>query len=92
MATGRRPWANLDNEWAIMYHIAAGHKPQLPSPDQLSEAGIKFLSRCLQHEPSKRPSSAELLNDPWIVQIRQAAFGSSESGNTPLLEYKVELF
>lgn len=83
MATGRRPWANLDNEWAIMYHIAAGHKPQLPSPDQLSESGRRFLSRCLEHEPSKRPSASELLNDPWIVQIRQSAFGSSENGSTP---------
>lgn len=85
MATGRRPWANLDNEWAIMYHIAAGHKPQLPSPDQLSESGRSFLSRCLEHDPTKRPSATELLNDPWIVQIRQAAFGSSES-STPILE------
>ena len=25
MATGRRPWANLDNEWAIMYNIAQGN-------------------------------------------------------------------
>ncbi|SGZ55705.1 CIC11C00000003847 [Sungouiella intermedia] len=86
MATGRRPWANLDNEWAIMYHIAAGHKPQLPSADQLSEAGRRFIARCLEHAPQQRPSAAELLHDPWIVQIRQVAFGSSESGNTPLSE------
>lgn len=85
MATGRRPWANLDNEWAIMYHIAAGHKPQLPSPDQLSEAGRNFLSRCLEHDPAKRPSAVELLSDPWIIQIRQAAFGSSD-GSTPSSE------
>lgn len=85
MATGRRPWANLDNEWAIMYHIAAGHKPQLPSTDQLSEAGRKFLSRCLEHDPANRPSAVELLSDPWIVQIRQAAFGSSD-GSTPSSE------
>lgn len=91
MATGRRPWANLDNEWAIMYHIAAGHKPQLPSNDQLSKAGQEFLSRCFVHDPSHRPSAAELLSDPWIVQIRQAAFGLSDSGNTPMSEASLEV-
>lgn len=86
MATGKRPWANLDNEWAIMYHIAAGHKPALPGPDQMSEGGRKFVARCLEHDPGQRPSAAELLNDPWINQIRQAAFGSSDSGSTPISE------
>lgn len=81
MSTGMRPWANLDNEWAIMYHIAAGHKPQLPSHDQLSQAGIDFISRCLVHDPKDRPDALELLSDPWIVQIRQVAFLSSESGS-----------
>lgn len=92
MATGRRPWANLDNEWAIMYHIAAGHKPQLPSADQLSEAGIKFIARCLEHDPKKRPSAVELLNDPWIIQIKQAAFGGSDAGlSTPSSEGGVDM-
>lgn len=86
MATGRRPWTNLDNEWAIMYHIAAGHKPQLPSSEQLSEAGRKFISRCLEHDPKKRPGAVELLSDPWIIAIRQAAFVSSDSGSTPSSE------
>lgn len=85
MATGRRPWSNLDNEWAIMYHIAAGHKPQLPSTDQLSEAGIKFVARCLEHDARKRPSAAELLNDPWILNIRQAAF-ETDTNSTPTSE------
>lgn len=86
MATGRRPWANLDNEWAIMYHIAAGHKPQLPSPDQLSEEGRNFLARCLEHDPAKRPSAVELLSDPWMVDIRQKAFGTSDLVTTPSSE------
>lgn len=91
MATGRRPWSNLDNEWAIMYHIAAGNKPQLPSSDQLSEGGRAFISRCLDHDFKKRPTALELLNDPWIVEIRQLAFGTSDSVSTPSSETGMEL-
>lgn len=82
MATGRRPWANLDNEWAIMYHIAAGHLPQLPSPDQLSEAGRRFLVKCLERDPNKRPSAAKLLEDPWLVDIRLLAFGEGSTSSS----------
>ncbi|CDK27031.1 unnamed protein product [Kuraishia capsulata CBS 1993] len=77
MATGRRPWANLDNEFAVMYHIASGHLPQFPSPDQLSEAGCKFLTHCLQIDPNNRLTAVELLNDPWMMAIRHEAFGES---------------
>lgn len=82
MATGRRPWANLDNEWAIMYHIAAGHLPQFPNPDQLSEAGLRFLSKCLEHDPNKRLSALELLSDPWIMNIRNELFGDISSSSS----------
>lgn len=70
MATGRRPWASLDNEWAIMYNIAQGNPPQLPSPDQLSPLGIDFLKKCFIRDPRKRASAAELLQHDWIMQIR----------------------
>ncbi|KAL5336937.1 hypothetical protein BJX70DRAFT_389602 [Aspergillus crustosus] len=83
MATGRRPWSTLDNEWAIMYNIAQGNQPTLPSSDQLSELGIDFLRRCFECDPNKRPTAAELLQHEWIVSIRQqvvleAATPSSE--------------
>lgn len=84
MITGRRPWAKLDNEWAIMYHVAAGHTPQLPFKDEVSSAGSNFLRRCLQQSPSKRASAVELLMDPWIVQIRDLAFGPD--AQTPATE------
>ena len=85
MATGRRPWSTLDNEWAIMYNIAQGHQPQMPAPDQLSELGVDFLRRCFDCDPFKRPSAAELLQHEWIVTIRQQvvlepATPSAESG------------
>jgi mitogen-activated protein kinase kinase kinase len=81
MATGRRPWANLDNEWAIMYHIAAGHLPQFPGKDQLSEMGFDFLRQCLQQDPNKRSSAAELLQDAWMLDIRAKAFSDGTSSS-----------
>jgi len=70
MATGRRPWANLDNEWAIMYNIAQGNPPLLPTPDQLSEEGIDFLQRCFSRDPAKRATAIELLSHEWMMAIR----------------------
>ncbi|KAF2460733.1 Ssk2-type MAP kinase [Lineolata rhizophorae] len=70
MATGRRPWANLDNEWAIMYNIAQGNPPQMPGRDQLSESGADFLRRCFERDPAKRASAAELLQHEWIMSLR----------------------
>ncbi|PSN59724.1 Ssk2-type MAP kinase [Corynespora cassiicola Philippines] len=70
MATGRRPWASLDNEWAIMYNIAQGNPPQLPTKDQLSEQGIDFLNKCFERDPSKRVSAVELLQHDWIMTLR----------------------
>lgn len=89
MITGRRPWSNLDNEWAIMYHVAAGHLPQQPAADEVSAAGRHFLSKCLVQSPSKRSTAVELLVDPWIVEIRELAFGPAEDAQalmTPALE------
>lgn len=82
MATGRRPWANLDNEWAIMYHIAAGQLPQVPSSDQLSKQGLAFLMRTLHRDPLQRSTALDLLDDPWIVNIKISALGPLESVST----------
>lgn len=91
MATGRRPWASMDNEWAIMYHIAQGDPPQLPTRDQLSDQGIDFLKKCFERDPVKRASAVELLQHEWIMALRAQlslepqtpSDASSSSGNTP---------
>ncbi|MCJ1356327.1 MAG: Suppressor of Sensor Kinase (SLN1) [Icmadophila ericetorum] len=87
MVTGRRPWASLDNEWAIMYNIAQGNPPQLPSKDQFSAEGINFLKRCFLRDPNKRATAAELLQHDWIMMIRnQAGLGSESDIQTPSSE------
>lgn len=89
MVTGHRPWAGIDNEWAVMYKIAQGNYPTLPALDQLSELGIDFIKRCFELDPAKRPSAVELLQHEWIVTIRkqvvadpQTPSGSSETGSS----------
>ncbi|KAI1334798.1 hypothetical protein F5Y15DRAFT_281231 [Xylariaceae sp. FL0016] len=90
MVTGRRPWSNLDNEWAIMYNIAQGNPPQLPGDDQLSPQGIDFLERCFVRDPKKRASAVELLQHEWIMCIRNQVVepptpsdSSGSAQNTP---------
>ena len=78
MSTGRRPWASLDNEWAIMYNIAQGNPPQLPSREQLSQEGIDFLKRCFERDPKKRASAVELLQSDWIAQIKNLVIPLTE--------------
>ncbi|KAK3694067.1 hypothetical protein B0T22DRAFT_60484 [Podospora appendiculata] len=82
MATGRRPWANLDNEWAIMYNIAQGNPPQFPSPDQLSPQGMDFLKRCFVRDSKKRATAVELLQHEWIMTIRTRVVDPSTPSDT----------
>ncbi|KAG8533293.1 uncharacterized protein KY384_002076 [Bacidia gigantensis] len=82
MATGRRPWASLDNEWAIMYNIAQGNAPQLPSREQLSQSGIDLLNRSFVRDPNKRATAAELLQCPWIQTIKEQVVPMEESSPT----------
>lgn len=79
MATGRRPWSTLENEWSVMYHVVTGHPP-LPDASQLSNSGIDFLKKCFVRDPNKRPSAEELLQHPWITSYLESY---SEEGQLP---------
>ncbi|TFK57636.1 hypothetical protein OE88DRAFT_1671758 [Heliocybe sulcata] len=79
MCTGRKPWSNLDNEWAIMFQIGvATQHPPLPDPGQLSDLGINFIKQCLTIDPMKRPSANELMNHPWMLEFHQALLNYQE--------------
>ncbi|KAA1468474.1 kinase [Dentipellis sp. KUC8613] len=79
-ATGKKPWSNLDNEWAIMFHIGvATQHPPLPEPGQLSELGINFIKQCLTFDPLKRPSAVELMDHPWMLEFREALLHYEEA-------------
>lgn len=88
-ATGRKPWSNLDNEWAIMFHIGvATQHPPLPDPGQLSEKGIDFIRQCLIIDPVKRPSALELMDHPWMLEFQELlrTFEKAELATGPPVE------
>ncbi|KAH7927376.1 hypothetical protein BV22DRAFT_1031859 [Leucogyrophana mollusca] len=79
-ATGKKPWSNLDNEWAIMFHIGvATQHPPLPEPGQLSDLGINFIKQCLTIDAMRRPTAVELLDHPWMLEFGETILGYQES-------------
>lgn len=57
-----RPWHPTDSQ------LFNGSTPQLPSDIQLDAMAHEFLyTRCLSHDPAKRPTAVELLQDPFIT-------------------------
>lgn len=84
-ATGKKPWSNLDNEWAIMFHIGISTKhPPLPEPGELSEAGIDFIELCLTLDPAQRPTAEELLRHPWLAATQQQLYDHNTVGTSSL--------
>ncbi|ORZ13652.1 hypothetical protein BCR42DRAFT_67875 [Absidia repens] len=80
MATGRRPWSTLDNEWSVMFHVVTGHPP-LPDPSQLSSSGISFLKQCFTRNPHERPTAHELLSHSWITNYLEHGIIVDEDDN-----------
>ncbi|TPX36997.1 hypothetical protein SmJEL517_g01045 [Synchytrium microbalum] len=70
MISGKKPWSNLDNDWAVMYHIGISNcNPPLPGPDQMSRECRDFLLKCFTRPASARPTVAALLKHPWVINI-----------------------
>lgn len=59
MASGKRPWAEYDSNYQIMFKVGMGEIPEIP--DSLSEEGRHFASMCLVHEPRARATTNQLL-------------------------------
>ncbi|KAG2486893.1 hypothetical protein HYH03_014487 [Edaphochlamys debaryana] len=68
MLTGAHPWPHLDNQWTAMFTIAKTEEGP-PRPKGISEEAARFLDKCLQFDPAKRPTAAELLQDPFVARL-----------------------
>ncbi|RUS75685.1 hypothetical protein EGW08_016551 [Elysia chlorotica] len=64
MATGKRPWHELEHNVQIMFRVGMGSIP--PIPDSLCMEGKEFLGCCLVREISKRWTAQQLLDHIFV--------------------------
>ncbi|KAI3460612.1 hypothetical protein Pfo_017275 [Paulownia fortunei] len=63
MLTRRFPYSDL--EWmSALFRIGKGERPLIP--DSLSSDARDFMHKCLQVDPSLRPTAAQLLDHPFV--------------------------
>ncbi|EPY18152.1 protein kinase [Strigomonas culicis] len=71
MLSGAPPLASLPNQYAIMMFIAQCKEEGLldsyvPRDNHWSKEALDFIQLCLQRDPKKRPTAAELMHHAWI--------------------------
>ncbi|EPY52831.1 STE/STE11 protein kinase [Schizosaccharomyces cryophilus OY26] len=91
MLAGCTPWNQMDNEWAIMYHIAVMHTPTIPSSYQITSLARDFLERCFDCDPERRPTAIELYLHPWVTKLREKVGVGPSTEMQELIEKHNEL-
>ncbi|XP_034488775.1 mitogen-activated protein kinase kinase kinase 4 isoform X1 [Drosophila innubila] len=76
MASGKRPWAQFDSNFQIMFKVGMGEKPQ--APESLSQEGHEFIDNCLQHDPKMRMAAIELLEQNFCKSGRDEEYSSEQ--------------
>ncbi|RZF44830.1 hypothetical protein LSTR_LSTR000782 [Laodelphax striatellus] len=64
MASGKRPWAEFDSNYQIMFKVGMGETPEIPST--LSDEGAHFASLCLRHDPKERATTMDLIQHSFL--------------------------
>lgn len=69
MATGSPPWSEKRDSHTIMFNIVTSSGPPA-LPNQLSSSGRDFLKRCFERNPAFRATAAELLQHPFLKNVK----------------------
>ncbi|XP_061402148.1 mitogen-activated protein kinase kinase kinase 4-like [Musca vetustissima] len=76
MASGKRPWAQFDSNFQIMFKVGMGEKPE--APETLSQEGHDFIDHCLQHDPKDRMTAFELMEHNFCKYGRDEDFNAEQ--------------
>ncbi|CAK57270.1 unnamed protein product (macronuclear) [Paramecium tetraurelia] len=79
LATGKPPWYQLNNQFAVMIRIGKGEIPEVP--EGFSEEAKNFVSHCLEVDEHKRWNATKLLKHPFLIQQNKLEI---PQGRTPL--------
>ncbi|CAK62766.1 unnamed protein product (macronuclear) [Paramecium tetraurelia] len=83
LATGKPPWHEITNQFAVMIRIGKGEIPQIP--EGFSEEAKSFVSHCLEVDERKRWNATKLLKHPFLIQQNKLEIpqGKTSLRNTP---------
>lgn len=73
LALGKAPYSDL-NPLAIVQKILNAPPPRIPNDGRFSENFILMVRQCLNHDPNKRPSAAQLLQSPFFQNVENYSY------------------
>ncbi|KAL0369225.1 UNVERIFIED_CONTAM: Mitogen-activated protein kinase kinase kinase [Sesamum calycinum] len=73
MLTRRFPYSHLEC-MAALFRIGKGERPLIP--DSLSSDARDFILKCLQVDPSLRPTAAQLMDHPFVKRPLPSSSGT----------------
>ena len=68
MATAKRPWPDLADNFSALFHVATA-KCGPPYPEVADPDLVDFLDRCFCLAPEERASADELLRHPLVAEV-----------------------
>ncbi|KAL3652707.1 hypothetical protein CASFOL_002388 [Castilleja foliolosa] len=93
MATTKPPWSQYEGV-AAMFKV--GNSKELPEiPNHLSDEGKDFVVKCLQRDPNRRPTAAQLLEHPFVrnsCSLERSAPSAEHLESIPALNHEINTF